>query len=111
MASPSSAALRLLFLDLKALLDGSSASSSYSRLVSLMVGDRRVALGVDTVVGVRSLKSANLGELPPLLGGASTDRIEALGALDAQLLVLLRATHLVPNEVWESLAAAEEEPG
>jgi chemotaxis signal transduction protein len=37
----------------------------------------------------------------------TADIIEAIGTRDAQLLVVLRAARIVPDEVWTSLAKAE----
>jgi purine-binding chemotaxis protein CheW len=90
-------------LDLRALLEGSASTAGYGRLVTLKVGARQVAIGVDSVVGVHGLGSAHLADLPPLLRDASGDRVEAIGAQDEQLLMVLRASHLVPDEVWATL--------
>lgn len=94
-------------VDLTALLEGGQPSAAHGRFVTVKVGERRVALGVDGVVGLRILASAQLGELPPMLRDVAADLIEAVGARDAQLLVVLRAARLVPDEVWMTLAAAE----
>jgi purine-binding chemotaxis protein CheW len=77
------------------------------RFVTLRVGERQVALSVDSVLGVRELDGSKIGELPPLLQGASTDAIEAMGTLDEQLLVVLRAGWELPDEVWQTLTAQE----
>ena len=97
-------------VDLKALLENCENSPSYGRFVSLKLDDRRVAIGVDSVVGLRHLDSAQLGELPPLLRDVSVDLIESFGTRDAQLLLVLRAARIVPDEVWTTLAAAEAAP-
>ena len=97
-------------VDLKALLENSENSPSYGRFVSLKLDDRRVAIGVDSVVGLRHLDSAQLGELPPLLRDVAADLIESFGSRDAQLLLVLRAARIVPDEVWTTLAAAEAAP-
>lgn len=94
-------------LDLKALLEGNDAASAYGRFVTVKVDERRFALGVDAVVGLRNLRSARLEDLPALLQHAGRDGIDALGADDAQLLVLLRTVRLVPDEVWAALALGE----
>ena len=93
-------------VDLRALLESGPNSASYGRFVTLKVGPRRVAVGVDGVVGSRSLDAAQLGELPPMLRDVAADLIEAIGTRDAQLLVVLRAARIVPDEVWTTLAAA-----
>jgi purine-binding chemotaxis protein CheW len=77
------------------------------RFVTLRVGEKQVALSVDSVLGVRELDVSKMGELPPLLQGASKDAIEAMGTLDDQLLVVLSAGWKLPDEVWEPLTAQE----
>ena len=66
-----------------------------------------MAIGVDSVVGLINLDSAQVGELPPLLKDLSPDLIESFGSRDAQLLLVLRAARIVPEEVWTMLAKAE----
>jgi purine-binding chemotaxis protein CheW len=65
------------------------------RWVTVRVGDRRVALAVDAVEGVRPADPAALGALPALLQDAEADAVDALGILDASLLLVLRAARLV----------------
>jgi purine-binding chemotaxis protein CheW len=77
------------------------------RFVTLRVGERQVALSVDSVLGVRELDVSKIGELPPLLQGASKDVIEAMGTLDEQILVVLCAGWELPDEVWQTLTAQE----
>jgi chemotaxis signal transduction protein len=62
---------------------------------------------VDSVLGVRELDLSKIGELPPLLQGASKDAIEAMGTLDEQLLVVLYASWELPDELWQRLAPQE----
>ena len=97
-------------VDLKALLENSDNSLSYGRFVTLKYDTRRVVTGVDSVVGLRNLDSAQLAELPPLLRDVTADLIESFGTLDAQLLLVLHAARIVPDEVWATLAAAERAP-
>ncbi|MCX6539541.1 MAG: chemotaxis protein CheW [Acidobacteria bacterium] len=94
-------------VDLKALLENGENSATYGRFVTLKLGERRMAIGVDGVVGLRNLDSAQLEELPPILRDVAADLIEAIGARDAQLLIVLRAARIVPDEVWTTLAAGE----
>jgi purine-binding chemotaxis protein CheW len=77
------------------------------RFVTLRLGNRHVALSVDSVLGVRDLDGSMIQELPPLLQEASKDLIEAIGTLDAQILVVLRAGWELPDEVWQALAPRE----
>jgi len=87
-------------------LVGSSSDEPRGRLVVVKVGARRVALAVERVLGVRALETAQLTELPPLLGGASADVVRALGLLDARLLVVLETSKLLPEVAWSSPEAA-----
>jgi purine-binding chemotaxis protein CheW len=77
------------------------------RFVTLRVGERQVALSVDSVLGVRELDVSKMGELPPLLQGSSKNAIDAMGMLDEQLLVVLCAGWELPEEVWQTLTAQE----
>ena len=70
--------------------------ASPGRLVTLRIGARSVALAVDEVIGVRTMSAAT--ELPPLLQRAGADVVTAIGALDAELLVVLRTARLVPED-------------
>ena len=92
-------------VDLGAVLG--SPSNAFERIVTLRLGDRQVALAVNAVLGVRDLDLSAIQELPTLLGGASTDLLEALGTLDEQFLMVLRASWELPGEVWAALAAQE----
>jgi purine-binding chemotaxis protein CheW len=94
-------------IDLKALLEHGDNSATYGRFVTIKLGERRVALGVDGVVGLRDLDSARLEDLPPILRDVAADLIAAIDTRDARLLVVLRAARIVPDEVWTTLAAAE----
>jgi len=75
-----------------------------TRFVVMRVGERRVALAVEAVLGVRPLARETLGALPPLLRNASEQVISALGTLDAQLLTVLGGSYLLPPALWEALA-------
>jgi purine-binding chemotaxis protein CheW len=96
-------------VDLAAVLGGSHAIAP-TRFVVLRLGERVVALAVDRVIGVRELDAMRLQEMPPLLRSASADVIEAIGMLDAQLLVALRATRILADETWNVLEAHEGGP-
>lgn len=90
------------------LLLGVSTRPQLTRFVSLRLRERLVALAVEAVVGVRSLTSATLIPLPPLLDGASHSVVASVGTLDKELLVVLRATRIVPESVWQVIEKAEE---
>src|SRR5207244_5850162 len=94
-------------VDLGLLTGGRSASG---RFVTLRLGDRRAALAVDAVVGVRAVDAFLLQELPPLLRDAGAEVVDAIGVIDTELLVSLRAGRLVPEDVWQAVAAGEAPP-
>jgi purine-binding chemotaxis protein CheW len=75
-----------------------------TRLVLLRVAGRVLALAVDAVVGVATLDAGALAATPPLLH-AEAERVEAIGVLDAELLLVLRTSRLVPDELWARLEA------
>jgi purine-binding chemotaxis protein CheW len=92
-------------VDLGVLLGMSSGVAD--RFVTLRLGDRQVALSVDSVLGVRELDASRIPELPPLLQSASRDLIEAIGMLDEQLLLVLCAGWGLTDEMWQTLTAQE----
>ena len=94
-------------VDLRVLLDG-EPSTSFSRFVTLKVGERGIAVGVAGVIGLRPLDPTQLDRLPPLLRDVRMDFIAAIGSLDAQLLVVLRAARIVPAELWAGLTERAE---
>lgn len=78
------------------------------RFVTLRIGNRQVALSVNSVLGVRDLDTIMASrELPPLLQRASKNAVETIGTLDEQVLMVLRAGWELPNEVWQALKAQE----
>jgi purine-binding chemotaxis protein CheW len=77
-----------------------------TRFVALRIGERRVALLVDEVVGIRRLDGSSLDQLPPLLRDARGGLVQELGTLDTQLLMVLRASHLLPDDTWQGAAVA-----
>lgn len=95
-------------VDLGALLVDGKHSATYGRFVTLKVGERTFAVGVDRVLGLRRLDSAQLEALPPILRDVRSDCIAAIGRLDEQLLVVLRATRIVPDDFWSSFSVAAE---
>jgi purine-binding chemotaxis protein CheW len=97
-------------VDLGALLQTSDRSLASGRFVTLKVAARRAAVAVDSVVGLRKLDLREAGELPPLLRAAGAEMIDAIGTCDAQLLIVLRAMRIIPDEVWARLEAGEGGP-
>ena len=76
-----------------------------TRFVTVKIGSRRIALAVDAVIGVVEIPSGSLEALPMLFQDASLDMISAIGTLDADLLLMLQGTRLVPEELWALLEA------
>jgi purine-binding chemotaxis protein CheW len=89
-------------VELGALLDG-RRSEHAQRLVTVRTGRGQVALAVDSVMGLRNISRSSFRDLPPLLGGADTHAVSAIGALDAELLLLLNAARLVPDDTGPTL--------
>jgi len=92
-------------VDLARLL-GNETAEARTRLVVVRIGERRAALSVGQVIGVRALPAGLGGELPPLLAGASSELISAVGALDSRLLFLLETSRALPDSSWASLEGA-----
>jgi purine-binding chemotaxis protein CheW len=91
-------------LDLRRLL-GEGVLQEARRWVALRFEGRRIVLAVDEVLAVRDMDLSLCGPLPPLVEeGAPV--VEALGRLDARLLLLLRAAYLLPADAWLPSAAA-----
>jgi purine-binding chemotaxis protein CheW len=88
-------------VDAASLING--VASHPRRFVTVKAGTRRIALAVDAVVGVVEIPSGSLDALPQLFQDASLDAISAIGMLDADLLLVLRSTHLIPEEFWAVL--------
>lgn len=89
-------------LDARRLL-GSSADAAPGRYVTLALGQRRAALAVDDVLGVRQVGAEALDGLPAVMSEAENRHVEALGTLDAELLLVLKHAQLVPDGLWQQL--------
>jgi purine-binding chemotaxis protein CheW len=90
-------------VNVASLLDG--VTSHATRFVSVRAGARRIVLAVDAVVGVVEIPSGLAVALPLLLQNARLDAISAIGVLDADLLLVLRSSHLIPVDVWVTIQA------
>lgn len=86
---------------------GVEAAGEASRFAVLRVGERSVAVAVAAVVGITDVGGASLDRPPPLLGDASGALVDAVGALDGELLFVLRASRLVPDDVLHALEGRE----
>jgi len=82
-----------------AMLIGQRGAAAASRFVTLQVGSRQVVLAVQEVIDIRALAADPFQAMPPLLGGAQTDIVARIGALDAEFLWLLDAARMVPAEL------------
>ena len=80
----------------------SATSGTSLRFVTLRLGERTAALAVDAVLEVRSIARAMLTEVPPLLRESGAE-LSAIGALDAELLLVLQTARLVPDSVWSAI--------
>lgn len=87
-----------------ALLFGSALVAA-ERWVVLRLGARRAVLAVDAVAGLRRLDANRFGALDPLL---ANDRGPADGSItvDRELLLVLRASKVVPAEVFAAVDEA-----
>lgn len=90
------------------MLLGAGDPAQHRRLITLRAGQRQVALAVEEVLGVRQLPPGQA--LPPLLGEASADLVNAIGSLDSELLLVLRSARLVPDALWPALQSAGAAP-
>jgi len=59
---------------------------------------------------VRTIPSASVNDLPPLVRDASIEAIATIGTLDAELLVVLGDGRLLPESLWDAIAIEEPSP-
>lgn len=89
-------------IDLNQLLD-STRESTPGRFVVLRVQERRLAVAVEAVLGIAQLAADQLTAVPPLLQAANAELLAAIALHDRELLFVLQATRLVPDELWQQL--------
>lgn len=82
-------------VDLAYLMDGKR--SSPDRWVTVRSGAAVAALEVDGILGIRTLPAETLRSLPPLLRNADAEIVSAMGALDADLLLVLDQGRLLSD--------------
>ncbi len=75
-----------------------------ARFVTVRAGERTAALAVSAVRGVSTLDLAELRHLP-LLADAYGGALDALRARDGDLLLVLGAARLVPDEALAAVTA------
>jgi purine-binding chemotaxis protein CheW len=91
-------------LDLGALI-GRDGEGELQRLVTLDLGERSIALAVDSVVEVVEPDPSSLLSLPPLVARASGETLAALSVVDRELVLVLEATKLFDAVSAESIAS------
>lgn len=94
-------------VDAASLLSG-TPSVDPARFVTVKTGARHIALAIDAIVGVVDIPPGSVDELPPLFGNASSDAIAAIGELDANLLLVLSHTRLVPESLWAAIQSRDQ---
>jgi purine-binding chemotaxis protein CheW len=77
-----------------------------TRLVAIRAAHRTIALAVTEVVGITATATDTADELPPLIRDAASETIAAIEARDAELLVFLKSSRLVPDDVLARLEDA-----
>jgi purine-binding chemotaxis protein CheW len=98
-------------LDCLLALDGCPA---LTRFVTLKAGPRRIALLVEAILGVQAIDLNAFQETPPLLQAVKADFVQAIAAIDKQLLLLLRPIRVIPPSLWNEIidsSAAEGTSG
>ena len=93
-------------LDGRSLLGVAATDSESARLVTLKLGERRLALWVDAVVGIRAVSTGLLEQLPLLLRDPQAKQVDAIGTLDAELLLVLEHTRLLSEADFRALEEA-----
>lgn len=71
-------------------------SARYTQLVTARTGGRTIAFAVDAVLGAAVVARHDLTQMPPLIG--SDDAIVAMASRDRDLLFLLNAARIVPDD-------------
>ena len=93
-------------VDVGAVLGAEDAPKT-TRFITLHMNERCVALAVESVLGVREISPDSLQQLPPLLRDASVEVVSSIGMLDAEFLLVLRATRLLTEAVENTLDLQE----
>lgn len=85
---------------------GAPAGVAPGRFVVVRAGERRVALAVGEVLGVRALDAARLRELPPLLRDARDGAVESIATLDGELVAVIAGARVLPADDLAALLGA-----
>jgi len=95
---------RVPVVDLCELLGAAGEQTGRTRLVTVRVGSRVVALAVDSVTGIREFERNLLANVPPLLACAHPEALAAIGLLDRELLMVLDESRMVPDEILAEMS-------
>jgi purine-binding chemotaxis protein CheW len=87
-----------------ALLLGGDGSRP-TRFVTVKAGQRRIALAVDAVIGIKAISARSLEALPLLFQGSHLDAVSAIGTLDSELMLVLHSARLLPEDAWAAIDA------
>jgi purine-binding chemotaxis protein CheW len=82
---------------------GHEDAESGGRFVTMRAGSRQIALHVDEVIGAKHIATDALSATPPLLGEAIPAHAEKIGALDGQMVAMLRTTRILPPDLWDRM--------
>lgn len=93
-------------IDLSRLLDDTRAVAG--RLVSLRLGDRSLALAVQSVLDVLELETGTLSRLPSLFSSSRAEVVQSIGERDSELVLVLDAARMLDAELWDRLEAHAE---
>ncbi len=89
-------------VDLSVLL-GLGDGTDARRFVTLRSGERVFAAAFDEVLGTYALPLETLADMPGVLADAES-AVSQIGTRDAEMLLLLQATRVVPDALWASIA-------
>ncbi|MBI4821841.1 MAG: chemotaxis protein CheW [Deltaproteobacteria bacterium] len=90
--------------DLEALLSGRHEGAEYGRFVIVRPGERRVALAVEKVLGVRSIVHAT-ESLAPLIASSREAGVRVVEVQDQQLMTILESSRVIPAATWRDWEA------
>lgn len=90
-------------VSLASLLD---EEAHFTRFITITTGRGPIALTASAVLGVHPIVASSLRDLPPLLKDANSEAVSAIGTADAELLTVLNAARLVPDDLWSALSVS-----
>lgn len=86
---------------------GQADNAKPSRFVTLRLADRVAALACDEVLGVRTLATQVLVDIPLLAPALDSGAIAAIRILDAELMLVMQNARLVTSGMWDAIDATE----